>query len=33
VSLASDARWQSAVAAARELVERPALQLDGDLPA
>jgi beta-N-acetylhexosaminidase len=31
--LASDPRWQSAVAAARELVERPALQLEGDLPA
>jgi beta-N-acetylhexosaminidase len=29
-ALASDPRWQSAVAAARELVERPALQLEGD---
>ena len=28
--LAADARWQSAVAAARELAERPALQLEGD---
>ncbi len=29
-SLASLPRWQSAVAAARELTERPALQLEGD---
>jgi beta-N-acetylhexosaminidase len=28
--LASNPRWQGAVAAARELTERPALQLDGD---
>jgi beta-N-acetylhexosaminidase len=28
-----DARWQGAVAAARSLVDRPALQLDGDRPA
>jgi beta-N-acetylhexosaminidase len=28
-----DARWQVAVAAARSLVDRPALQLDGDRPA
>jgi beta-N-acetylhexosaminidase len=29
-SLAAHPRWQSAVAAARELIERPALQLEGD---
>jgi len=29
----SDPRWQLAVAAARECVERPALQLEGDRPA
>jgi len=28
--LAANPRWQGAVAAARELTERPALQLDGD---
>jgi len=31
--LISDPRWQSAVAAAREVVERPALQLEGERPA
>jgi hypothetical protein len=31
--LAADPRWQAAVASARELVERPALQLEGDRPA
>jgi beta-N-acetylhexosaminidase len=29
-SIASDARWQAAVAAARELTDRPVLELDGD---
>ena len=32
-ALASDPRWQAAAASARELVERPALQLEGDRPA
>jgi beta-N-acetylhexosaminidase len=32
-SLASDPRWQAAVAAASELVERPALTLEGERPA
>jgi beta-N-acetylhexosaminidase len=32
-ALAADPRWQAAVASARELVERPALQLEGDRPA
>jgi beta-N-acetylhexosaminidase len=31
--LAGDPRWQGAVAAARELVERPALTLEGERPA
>ena len=33
LSLASDPRWQAAVAAAGELSERPVLQLDGERPA
>ncbi len=32
-ALATDPRWQAAAASARELVERPALQLEGDRPA
>ncbi|MGH8250424.1 MAG: beta-N-acetylhexosaminidase [Steroidobacteraceae bacterium] len=32
-TLASDPRWQSAVAAARETVERPVLQLEAERPA
>lgn len=32
-SFAGDPRWQSAVAAAREITDRPALQLEGDRPA
>ena len=32
-SLAADPRWQSAVAAAREITDRPALQLEGERPA
>jgi beta-N-acetylhexosaminidase len=32
-TLSTDPRWQSAVAAARELTERPALQLEGEKPA
>ncbi len=32
-ALAADPRWQSAVAAAREITERPALQLEGERPA
>jgi len=31
--LAADPRWQTAVAAARELTDRPALELDGERPA
>ncbi len=31
-TLQSDSRWQTAVAAARDLTERPALQLDADRP-
>ena len=29
-ALAADPRWQAAVTAARDLVERPALKLEGD---
>jgi len=32
-ALASDPRWQTAIAAAREITERPALQLEGERPA
>jgi beta-N-acetylhexosaminidase len=32
LSLAANPRWQSAVAAARELTERPVLELDGERP-
>jgi beta-N-acetylhexosaminidase len=32
-ALAADPRWQAAVAAARDLTERPALQLEGESPA
>jgi beta-N-acetylhexosaminidase len=32
-ALASDPRWQAAIAAARELTDRPALELDGKSPA
>jgi hypothetical protein len=31
--LDTEPRWHTAVASARECVERPALQLEGDLPA
>ncbi len=31
-TLAADPRWQTAVASARDLTERPALQLEGDRP-
>ncbi len=32
-SLAADPRWRNAVAAAQELTDRPALELDGERPA